>query len=266
MSYLPTFVKQLDGSAYQGVNCTCASACMAADYDSLGKIRLNPNQVRIWTGDTSSGTTLGQIDQALRTHVGVDLDTQYRLSWSTFASRIDQGQGAILQGWYRPIRDSRFAGSETFGGNHAMFVPPGWGVMDPLADGRRTGIYKYHGEAYPQSLVRSFAGKLNVGGSSYKALGDGLVYASFTRDNTTTEHWRATVRPLTGDKYRVFGVYTITNGVVTGTGTARTGGFTASCTPPRLYPWAGHTSQSLVRLLDGGRAGLYIRSSFAREV
>ena len=184
--YLPHFVKQLDGSAYAGSNCTCASAAMAADDDSCGSKTVTPSVVRLWTGDTSGGTNLSEVDDALRTHLAIDLDTQYRYPWSSFMKRLQGGAGAILQGWYAPIRDSRFSGSETFGGNHAIFVNPGLIAMDPLADGRRPGIYKYHGEAYPEALLRSFAGKLNIGAGRYVPLGDGLVYASFTRNNGTT--------------------------------------------------------------------------------
>lgn len=263
--YTPAFgIGQLDGTQYAGLNCNCWSAGKAADDDTCGAKKPSASTIRTWTGDTFGGTTLGQVDQALREHVGVDLDTRYRLTWGEFVRLIDSGRSAILQGWYAPIRATRFSGSETFGGNHSVFVPPGWAVMDPLADGRRAGIYKYHGEPYPQSLLRTFAGKLNIGGTTYKALGDGLVYASFTRDNEPA--YRASVHPLAGDTYRRFGLYTVVSGRVTETVVARTAGFSATCTAPRLYPWAGHTSQSLVKLTSGSRAGKYIRSSYAHEV
>lgn len=267
MSYLPVFVKQLDGTTYAGLNCTAASAAMAADFHSLGHIRLSASQVRTWTGDTSGGTNLAQIDYALRTHVNIDLDTRYRLAWTEFTRRINAGEGAILQGWYAPIRATRFRGSDTFGGNHAIFVPPGWGAMDPLCDGRRTGIYKYHGEAYPQSLLREFAGRLNVGGSSYVSLGLGLVYAAFTRDNVAAApRYEVSIRPTPPATSKAFFTYTLTNGVITKRTTNYTGGFSAACSASRLWRWpAQDRSEALVQITSGSRAGKYVQSKYQRE-
>lgn len=266
--YEPRFVKQLDGSALGGSNCTCASAAMAADDDSCGAIKLSSSQVRAWTGDTSGGTNLAQMDYVLRRHVNVDLDVRYRLPWSEFMRLIRQGRGAILQGWYAPIRDSRFRGSETFGGNHAIYVSPGLIVEDPLADGRRPGIYRYHGEAYPESLLRNFAGRLNVGSTSYARLGDGLCYAAFTRDNEP--NYRAVVHPAPPAKTISYFVYTVKAGAIVARRTETTTGFSvASCTAPRLYGWPTHkppTSVSLIQLLTGSKKGQFINAKFAREM
>lgn len=260
---LPTMQYQspaISGYALGWLSCTAFSAAMAAQFDRQ-KFVCTGEQVRRLTGDTSGGLTLAQVDKALLDGWGVNLNTVYRLPWADFAKRINAGQGAILQGGYGPIADSRFDAGRGFRGNHAIFVAPGWIGMDPLADGRYGEAYKYRGEAYPQSLLRAYAGKLNLGD---RLLGDGYVYASFTRDNVTS--WKAIVHPADGETYRRFGVYTITNGVVTATSVARTKGFSATCTPPRLYSWPGHTSQSLVRLTSGGRAGQYIRASYAKEM
>jgi len=265
--YQPAFgTGQLDGSTYAGFNCNCWSAARAADDDSCGKTKVASATVRTWTGDTSGGTNLAQVDWALRTHVGIDLDTRYKYPWSEFIRRVQGGASAILQGWYAPIRDSRFGASETFGGNHSMLVMPGLVVMDPLADGRRAGIYKYHGEAYPESLLRTFAARLNLAvPPAYSPLGDGLVYAAFTRDNEPD--YVVNVRPQAGTKgyptYRYFNVFTVSSGVITSSSVARTKGFSAKADAPRLYKWSGHSSQSLVRIASGYREGQYIRSAYA---
>lgn len=232
---------------------------MAGSYDRQVAKLVTGCAVRKATGDTVGGTTLAQNDDALRSLTGVDLDTRYRLPWADFASKINAGRGAVLQGWYQPIASSKFDAGGGFTGNHAIFVPPGWGAMDPLADGRRAGIYKYHGEAYPQSLLKAFAGRLNVAPIGYSALGDGLVYAAFTRDNTKT--YRALLP--TG----AFWVYTVVSGRITGrTAQTRGGGSAVPCTGPRLYPWTGHSSKSLVMVTKGIYVGRYVSSQYAQEI
>jgi hypothetical protein len=163
-------------------SCTSFSAAMAASFDQGVGLLVTGGLVRRWTGDTTGGTTLAQNDDALTAHTPVRLDVQYRLPWTDFVARINGGEGAVLQGWYEPIAATRYDAGGGFTGNHAVFVPPGWGVMDPLADGRRSGIYKYHGEAYPQALLRTFAGQLNIGSGRIVRLGAGLAYAAFTRN------------------------------------------------------------------------------------
>lgn len=259
--YQPAYgTGQIDGTTYGGRNCTCWSGARAADDHSCGKFHPSSSQVRTWTGDTVGGTTLAQVDLALRSHLEIDLDTRYRYPWAEFIRRVQGGASAILQGWYAPIRDSRFSGSETFSGNHAMLVTPGLITMDPLADGRRAGIYKYHGEAYPEALLRTFAGRLNVGDPSenYVPLGDGKCYASFTRDNEPD--YKVSIR---SGKY---GVYSVTSNVITGSRVATTGGFSATCSGARLYRWPGHTSQSLVRITSGSHSGQYVRSTWAKGI
>src|SRR5678816_2451305 len=87
--YQPAFLKQLDGSAYAGSNCTCASAAMAADDDSCGAKKPSSALVRLWTGDTSGGTNLAEVDDALNRHLGIDLDTRYRYPWADFVRRVN---------------------------------------------------------------------------------------------------------------------------------------------------------------------------------
>jgi hypothetical protein len=254
--YMPSFgVGQLDGSAYEGLNCTCWSASRAANDDSCGAHKPSASSVRIWTGDTSGGTNLAQVDDALRVHVGIDLDTRYRYPWSEFVRRVNGGASAILQGWYSPIRDSRFGASETFGGNHAMLVTPRLVAMDPLADGRRTGIYKYHGEAYPATLLRTFAARLNIGSGRYVPLGDGLVYASFTRDNEPDYR----LRFLGGAFY----VYRLNSdgSIKDRYGKRFSAPTSAPCSAPRLHKWANHTSRSLVQMIGGALDRQYVATA-----
>jgi hypothetical protein len=256
----PTFQAQnpaISGYSLGWSSCTAFSAAMAASFDRQVAKLCTGGQVRAKTGDTVGGLTLAQVDDALNRGWAVDLNTVYRGGWADFVKRIDAGCAAILQGSYAPIADSRFDAGGGFRGNHAVTVLPGWIVMDPLADGRRSGIYKYHGEAYPQPLLREFAGRLNIGVVTPLPLGLGLVYASFTRDNVHT--YRASVDGR-------HGVYTVMNGVITAARVA-TGTYSATCTPPHVYPWPGHSSaQTLVRLTSGSHAGRYIQASKTRMV
>jgi len=256
----PTFQAQnpaINGYPLGWSSCTCYAGAMAAAFDQGKSFVMTGASVRKVTGDSSGGTTLAQVDAALLKGWQIDLDTRYRFPWTSFAAAIDQGKGAILQGGYGPIADSRFDAGGGFRGNHAVTVLPGWIVMDPLADGRRAGIYKYHGEAYPQALLKAFAGKLDVTGGG-SLLGSGLTYAALTRDKVAA--YRAVVPA------GQFGVYTVVDDTLLGGRFATTGGFSASCTAPRLYRWPGHTAQSLVRLTSGARSGQYIRSTWAKEV
>lgn len=195
----PVFVKQLDGSRYAGLNCTCASAAMALDRHTIGAKHATGAYVRFLTGDTTGGTTLAQVDAALARTWGVNLDVEYGLSWDAFSTRIRAGQGAILQGWAAVTRGTRWQASETFGGNHAWYVndrnDDGFLVYDPLADGRRPGIAKSP-MRIPAAVVREFAGRLNVGdpAEGYHALGLGKVYAAFTKDTEPHVHLRSTAR------------------------------------------------------------------------
>jgi len=252
MTYLPTFMPQnplLNGDPEGWAGCTAYSASMAADFDTLGAKRPTGRQIRTLTGDHSGGLTLAQVDAALLKGWDINLNTTYRLPWADFAKKINAGSGAILQGRYAPIADSRFDAGRGFRGNHAIFVAPGWIGMDPLADGRYGEAYKYRGEAYPQSLLRTYAGLLDVGNGT--RLGDGLVYASFTRDNVHSWH----LSFLGGAFY----VYTVNSaGAITGrvakSFSKPTG---APCSAPSRHPW-GTGSRTLVKVTAGGLAGRYV--------
>jgi hypothetical protein len=247
----------ISGYALGWTSCTCFAAAMAASFDRQVAKLCTGGQVRQKTGDTVGGTSLSQIDSALRIGWSVDLDTRYRLPWATFAAKINAGCAAVLQGGYAPIADSRFDAGRGFRGNHAIAVMPGWVVMDPLADGRYGTTYGYKGEAYPQSLLKAFAGRLDLGGS---ILGSGLAYASFTRDRVSNVRYQFSIG---ASDYTVF---IVSGSGITGASTHHTGGFTASCTQPQLYSWSGHTSQSVVRLTSGSHSGQYVRASHAKEV
>lgn len=264
-NYLPRFQDQINpGDPLGGLNCTCYSGAMAADYHTCGATVPLGERVRQLTGDSTGGTTLAQVDYALNKY-GVDLDTRVgssRLTWDQFAEQIDRGKGAILQGSYSVIHGSRFMGDRNFTGNHAMFIAPRFVAMDPLCDGRYPGIYKYHGEVYPRDLLRRFAGALEL--VPGKRLGLGLVWCSLTRDNQ--EAYRAYIYPSTNSFLRYF---VNSEGIITDRESSKTDGFRANCTPPKYYrakAGLGYVGKSLVKLTEGSREGWYVATGWAKEL
>lgn len=261
----PTFQAQdpmISGYIYGWDSCTAFAGAMAASFDRQVRLLCTGAQVRRNSSEPvpdprSPGLNLAQIDASLRDGWNVDLDVHYRMPWADFERQINAGRGGILQGWYAPIADSQYDAGNGFRGNHAVFVPPGWGAMDPLASGKGS-LYQYAGAPYPLPMLREYAGRLNVAPSGYSALGLGLVYAAMTRDRAGT--WVFTVGATK------LGVFTIgPNGVISHVRIATTGGFNALCTPPRTYVWPGHTPQRLVRLINGSHAGWYVRAQHAEE-
>lgn len=249
-----------------GLSCTCFAGAMAGEYDTCGTKHPTGKAVRTATGDTAGGTSLMQVDDALRRGWGIDLDTRVgtnATTWPAFVAAVNGGRGAILQGGYSAIHGSRFSGSETFRGNHAIYVMPGLVAMDPLADGRRPGIYKFHGEAYPESMLREFASQLEIAPGRVAGM---RVWCSLSRDNTSS--WVASVRSGPRIEFKVYTVRTVAGvEVITGRASRYTKGFTATCTQPRAYRWPRLSmSKSLVKLTSGSRKGQYIERSYAKEL
>lgn len=142
-------------------------------------------------GDTSGGTNLAQNDYTFDRLYNINFDVRYRMSWAAFKAEIAKGRGAVLQGRYYKFHKTRYDASGTFIGNHAVYINEvrynstykryEFLMYDPLADGRRSGIYK--GPIWiPESTLKSFAGALILNERTDYILGYGLVYAMFTRD------------------------------------------------------------------------------------
>lgn len=194
----PVFVKQLDGSRYAGLNCTCAAGAMALDRHTIGAKKTNGATVRMYcrnddgTPDVTGGTRLTQVADALERRWDISLTVRLGETFDYFAEQIRQGRGAILQGWAGVTKGTKWQASESFAGNHAWYVndhnDDGYLVYDPLADGRRAGIATSP-MRIPKSVVMEFAGRLNVASSGYRALGHGRIYAAFTRDTEPHAHF-----------------------------------------------------------------------------
>lgn len=206
-AYRPAFVKQLDGSLYEGLNCTTAAGAMALDRHTLGAKTSTGSIIRKATGDTKDGTTQRQVADAILNKYGQKLDVNTPFPIATTWRYLDEGKGLMLAGQESATRGTRWQGSETFGGNHQWWdnerrrnsqVSGGWEhlIFDPLADGRRPGIA--HSPFWvPEGIVHQFTTRLNVSSSPethYVALGPNSVYVVFTKD-TEPHLWATDVPP-----------------------------------------------------------------------
>lgn len=193
----PVPVIQGDGSTYQWQNCTCASAAEGLDADTCGAHKTTGAHVRYLTGDHVGGTTLNQVDRALR--IGWPerdhLDVRIRMAFSDAITKVANGYPCILQGKYN-FASIGLSGSPGFYGNHAIF----WFkvvirrradgsinynlsrafVWDPLWDGRRAGIPDKRYRWVSLSFLRTFAGTLIVNPATNQRAGIGYCYAAFT--------------------------------------------------------------------------------------
>ena len=190
-AYRPKFVKQLDGSKYAGLNCTCAAGAMALDRDTLGHKTSTGAIIRNWTGDTVGGTRQVQVADAIERAYGVELDVETPILTADALRRLDAGQGMMLAGQSAATRGTKWQASETFTGNHQWYdnerrknssVAGGYEhlIYDPLADGRRAGIAQSP-MWIPENVVLDFARRLDIDGLGTR-LGYGRFYAVFTHD------------------------------------------------------------------------------------
>lgn len=191
-TYTPTWRPQLNAAdANGGSNCTAYVTGFAIDYATCGAQKPTGKVIRSKSDEprpesASPGLNLEQVRRVASDDYDVDLDVRRGIPFNDVIDLINDGRYCILQVSYAPIRLTKFSGSPTFAGGHAIGVPPGFEAQDPLADGRRAGIYKYHGEKYDLTMLRNAAGSLVIGthaGRPYTVrdkYGSGYAWAAFT--------------------------------------------------------------------------------------
>lgn len=248
--FYPTHQNQLSaywGGPYGSTNCTANAGGMVGEAHTCGATRLSGATIRAATNEPipdprSPGLNLGQVDTALYRLTGgaIDLDTHYRYDWTALQRRIVDGAQAILQIQRKVMVDRGYAKGNLFGGGHAVAI--GYDGA-PWFDDPLTGRFPVDWET-----LKRAAGALILG-SSGEICGYGKAYVSFSRD--ITSEWRVSVQPNRGDTIRRFGLYVVKGTEVQSSSVARTGGFSAKCSPPRLYTYPRHTSQRLVVITSG---------------
>lgn len=180
LAYVPPFHGQLtSGDPLGPESCVAYSFAYAIAAATNGAKNPTGQQVRAATGDATGGLELSQCAQVAKVVYSL-LPSTGVFTRSVYEQRMATGGwAAVLLGGYTPIGASPYSGDPSFTGNHAVFELPGLVVMDPLADGRRPGIYKFVGAAYPLELVRQFASNLRTGNGSLA--GDNHYEATFFR-------------------------------------------------------------------------------------
>lgn len=265
-SYIVPWAGQLAmGGSTGPYDCTAWAASRAIGHSTCGAKLPSGRNIRLLSNEpipdpNSPGLNLPQVQDVAWDDYGVWLDVRIgarKVTWGEYEKRRNAGQGAIIQVRYAAIADSKYDAGRGFRGNHAIFETV-HATYDSLADGRYTGCFRYNGTVYTREILKTAAGQLDTGGGTRP--GYGYVWAAFTRD--VIPDYRASVPA--GSFY----AYTVVNGVVESKRLRTTGGFSATCTPPRSYRWKNDASKTstLVRLTSGSRAGTYISAKYAKEV
>lgn len=256
---------QLTSGDSEGANsCVAYSFSYGVCQATNGAAHASGEQIRDWTGDHSGGLELQQCDYAVKQHLGVDFDTKV-ITTAQFDWNTQHGIGQVMIGGYGPIAASKYSGQPYFKGNHGVWVPPGLKVMDPLCDGRRAGIYKYHGEAYPRLLIHQFAAHLILPGNHLAGSNHFEVSTIRMAAAAPAAAWEMHFDGGTIGYYTVSGLTVVGRTVMT-----KRNPYTARCTAPRRYAWPGHPSVRLVRITSGFAKGRYVNvgntSIHAKEI
>jgi hypothetical protein len=167
--YRPSPVLQYGwGTRFDGYNCGCACSAMALDRHTLGGTITTPPEHRAAQSDQSGGVDLFDIKDAWSDGWGKTFVLPGVHSWSFFASMIEGGHGAIVQGRYDAL-PARLRFTD-FLEEHAIYVNERYDdgsfyVIDPL---HRLPV------VYSESELRTY-------GESVSWSGPNQISAGFTR-------------------------------------------------------------------------------------
>ena len=276
--YITGIIPQFDGSAYGGANCgACSETARVISQTKNVRPAIGTPwpptgaSIRRETGDTVGGLNPTQTTNASYREYGVPHATPRIASKQIILDKLRDGYAVDLLLGYGPI-DDYLSGSPGFRGNHRGLLTGRntdtkkvrW--SDSLYDGRRAGIPE--GQRWiPYSVIFAAASALDLGGG---------VRLS-TRYGYDDAYYIPSLTHLDQHKYRAvvpkgkYGAYYVVNGVIKHRTMYSTGGFSADCTAPQLYPVADDANVpggyfKLVKLTSGAHDGRYINAKFAHEV
>lgn len=259
MSYTgqnPATDGQLTSGDPQGASsCVAYSYSYACDDATLGAFRPSGQRIRDWTHDNVGGLELSQCEVAVESHSNAVEFTTTVLTRAQFYGKLVQGFGMVLLVGYKPFAESSFSGQPSFFGNHAIYVPPNKHVMDPLADGRRPGIYKYHDALYPDWLLDLGAAALRLGNG--RAAGAEHFEVSFVKvlKEASLPAYRVRIDPGIVGLYKVSGRTVVGNPKLYN---VKSPAIVTNCTRPKTYLRPGHPAAHLVRLVGSRIQGQYV--------
>ena len=262
---VPNASQLLQGGSTGKYDCTAWAARVVIATSTCGAKVPSGRTIRLQTNEPipdpdSPGLNLSQVATVAREHYGVYMDVRTglrKVTWDEYERRRKAGQPAEIQVSYAPIAASKYDAGRGFRGGHAM-AETTHATYDSLADGRAAGVFKFNGTLYTRSLIREAAGKLVINQRG-DTVGLGFVWAAFGRDVVPSYRCRVPAGPVL--------VYALVSGKVTSRRVATTAGFTASCSPPRSYPWpAKARTVTLVKVTGGVHAGWYISAKYATEL
>jgi hypothetical protein len=261
-------VPQGDGSAFQWLNCACATAAMHILSECQGEYPGEGSpwpptgaSIRAASGDREGGLLASQIDLTSNRVYGIDPDFQITDSGIVIA-KLRAGYGATWLHDYSPINAVK-TGSPGFGGNHSAYLADIFGSAgsirgldaDPLYDARRAGI-PLGPQEIPWSTILRASGLLQIGGGTLdERYGRGKMYVGFTRIPYRPAAPVASVRYSAVFGAGGFYIYHVRNGAINAADPRESASFSgptsAPCTAPRLYAWPSGTARRLVRLTAG---------------
>lgn len=150
------------GDRYGSYNCAAYALAKGLEFDTCGRVKRTGAQIRALTNEpipdpSSPGLHHGQL-RDVAAKFGVRLDVAYGVPWSQVRD-LNRDRAILLSINYRPIQLTSFSGQRTFSGNHEILLLPELFTWDPLADGRRPGVFR--GPAvYPETLLMQAAGAM----------------------------------------------------------------------------------------------------------